>query len=49
MPLTFSIATRIGIGFITDAAVKVLSGHYSKATPAILILAGAFVLKFAFL
>ena len=49
MPLTFSIATGIGIGFITYAAVKVLSGRWSEATPAILILAGAFVLKFAFL
>jgi len=41
MPLTFSIATKIGIGFITYAAVKVLSGRWSNATPAILILAGA--------
>ena len=49
MPLTFSIATEIGIGFITYAAVKVLSGRWSEATPAILILAGAFLLKFAFL
>ena len=49
MPLTFSIATGIGIGFITYAAVKVLSGRWSEATPAILILAGAFVLKFDFL
>ena len=46
MPLTFSIATGIGIGFITYAAVK---GRWSEATPAILILTGAFVLKFAFL
>lgn len=49
MPLTFSITTGIGIGFITYAAVKVLSGRWSEATPAILILTGAFVLKFAFL
>ena len=49
MPLTFSIATEIGIGFITYAAVKVLSGCWSEAKPAILILAGAFLLKFAFL
>jgi AGZA family xanthine/uracil permease-like MFS transporter len=49
MPLTFSIATGIGIGFITYAAFKVLSGRWSEATPAILILTGAFVLKFAFL
>lgn len=49
MPLTFSIATGIGIGFITYAAVKLLSGRRSEASPAIVILAAAFVLKFAFL
>ena len=49
MPLTFSIATGIGIGFITYAAVKVLSGRFQEASPAILILAVAFVLKFCFL
>ncbi|MEC7202794.1 MAG: NCS2 family permease [Pseudomonadota bacterium] len=48
MPLTFSIATGIGIGFITYAAVKVLSGRFQEASPAILILAVAFVLKFSF-
>ena len=49
MPLTFSIATGIGIGFITYAAVKVLSGRFQEAGPATLILAVAFVLKFSFL
>ncbi|MEC7647950.1 MAG: NCS2 family permease [Pseudomonadota bacterium] len=49
MPLTFSIATGIGIGLITYAAVKVLSGRFQEASPAILILAVAFVLKFSFL
>ncbi|MBO89280.1 MAG: guanine permease [Rickettsiales bacterium] len=49
MPLTFSIATGIGIGFITYAAVKVLSGRLQEASPAILILAIAFILKFSFL
>jgi len=49
MPLTFSIATGIGIGFITYAAVKLLSGRLQEASPAILILAAAFVLKFSFL
>ena len=49
MPLTFSIATGIGIGFITYAAVKVLSGRLQEASPAILILAVAFILKFSFL
>ena len=49
MQLPFSIATEIGIDFITYAAVKVLSRRWSEAKPAILILAGAFLLKFAFL
>ena len=49
MPLTFSIATGIGIGFITYAAVKILSGRLSEASPAIIVLAAAFVLKFSFL
>ena len=49
MPLTFSIATGIGIGFITYAAVKLLSGRMSEASPAIIVLAAAFVLKFSFL
>lgn len=49
MPLTFSIATGIGIGFITYAAVKLLSGKLQAASPAILVLAAAFILKFAFL
>ncbi len=48
MPLTFSISTGIGIGFITYAAVKILSGRWRDASPAIIFLAGAFVLKFAF-
>lgn len=49
MPLTFSIATGIGIGFITYAAVKILSGRWQDASPAVLVLAAAFVLKFAFI
>ena len=49
MPLTFSIATGIGLGIITYAAVKLLSGRLAEAGPAIPILALAFILKFAFL
>jgi AGZA family xanthine/uracil permease-like MFS transporter len=47
MPLTFSIATGIGFGFITYAAVKLLSGRAAEAGPATFVLAAAFVLKFA--
>jgi len=47
MPLTFSIASGIGFGFITYVAVKLLSGRFSDVNPAILCLAAAFVVKFA--
>lgn len=49
MPLTFSIATGIGFGFITYAGVKVLSGRMREASPAVLVLAALFALKFALL
>lgn len=47
MPLTFSISTGIGLGFITYAAIKILSGRFAEARPAVLILAGVFAVKFA--
>ncbi len=46
MPFTFSIATGIGLGFITYAACKILSGRHREASPAILILSVAFIYKF---
>jgi len=49
MPLTFSIATGIGCGFIAYAAIKLLAGRYKEVSPAVLVLAGAFLLKFTFL
>ncbi len=47
MPLTFSISTGIGLGFISYAAIKVLSGRYRDASPAVIFLAGIFIVKFA--
>ena len=47
MPLTYSIATGIGLGFITYAVVKVLSGKVREASPAVLALAVIFAAKFA--
>ncbi len=47
MPLTFSISTGIGLGFISYAAVKILSGRYRDATPAVIFLAVLFLVKFA--
>jgi len=47
MPLTYSIATGIGLGFVTYALAKVLSGKLAEAKPAVLILAVLFAIKFA--
>ena len=47
MPLTYSIATGIGLGFITYALCKILSGKVSEAKPAVVALAVLFAIKFA--
>lgn len=47
MPLTFSIATGIGFGFISYAAIKLLSGRWREIGPAVLAIALLFVVKFA--
>jgi len=47
MPLTYSIATGIGLGFITYALAKVISGKFKEASPAVLVLAVLFAIKFA--
>jgi adenine/guanine/hypoxanthine permease len=47
MPLTYSIATGIGLGFITYALAKLLAGKFADAKPAVLVLAAIFALKFA--
>jgi AGZA family xanthine/uracil permease-like MFS transporter len=47
MPLTYSIATGIGLGFITYAVLKILSGRIKEASPAVLVLAAIFAVKFA--
>ena len=47
MPLTYSIATGIGLGFITYAVVKILAGKLREASPAVLVLAVIFAAKFA--
>ena len=48
MPLTYSIATGIGLGFITYALAKIISGKWSDAKPAVLVLAVLFAVKFWF-
>jgi AGZA family xanthine/uracil permease-like MFS transporter len=49
MPLTFSIADGIGIGFIVYALGKAASGRFSQLHPVAVLVAGLFVLHFAFL
>jgi AGZA family xanthine/uracil permease-like MFS transporter len=46
MPLTYSIATGIGLGFITYAAAKLIAGKIGEAKPAVLVLAVLFAVKF---
>jgi len=47
MPLTYSIATGIGLGFITYALMKLFTGRWREASPAIIVLAVLFAVKFA--
>jgi adenine/guanine/hypoxanthine permease len=47
MPLTYSIATGIGLGFITYTLTKVFSGKFKEASPAVMVLAVLFAIKFA--
>jgi adenine/guanine/hypoxanthine permease len=47
MPLTYSIATGIGLGFITYALIKIFSGRFTEAAPAVIGLAVLFAVKFA--
>jgi len=47
MPLTFSIATGIGLGFISYAAIKLLCGRHRELGPGVLLIAALFVIFFA--
>lgn len=47
MPLTYSIATGIGLGFITYAVIKIIAGKTKDASPAVMVLAAVFAFKFA--
>ncbi len=47
MPLTYSIATGIGLGFIVYALCKILSGRFAEAKPVVVVLAVLFAIKFA--
>src|SRR5580765_4723426 len=47
MPLTYSIATGIGLGFITYVLCKIIAGKFAEAKPAVVVLAILFGIKFA--
>ncbi|MGM0521093.1 MAG: NCS2 family permease [Pseudomonadota bacterium] len=49
MPLTFSIAEGIALGFISYVAIKTLSGRFKDLNIAVVLLALLFVAKFLFL
>ncbi|MDE0421312.1 MAG: NCS2 family permease [Gammaproteobacteria bacterium] len=49
IPLTFSIADGIGIGFVTYVAVKLLAGRFRECSPAMIGVALLFAAKFGFL
>jgi len=49
VPLSYSIADGIGLGFITYALVKITSGNASRCPLAVYMVAAIFMLKFGFL
>ena len=49
MPLTFSIANGIALGFLTYATLKLLTGQGSKVSVSLYVLCIVFIAKFAFL
>lgn len=48
MPLTYSIANGIAIGFITYAVVKIVTGQHKAVNPAVLVVAILGVLHYVF-
>lgn len=49
MPLSFSIAEGIGLGFISYVLIKIISGRASDCSIAAYVIAVTFALKYAFL
>ncbi|WP_060982571.1 NCS2 family permease [Vibrio splendidus] len=48
MPLTYSIAEGISLGFIAYAAIKLLSGKGRDVSPAVWVMSVIFILKYIF-
>jgi adenine/guanine/hypoxanthine permease len=49
MPLTFSIADGLALGFVSYPLVKVLAGRGREVNPLVYVLAALFVLRYAYL
>ena len=49
MPLSFSIADGLGLGFLSYVLIKILSGRAQSCPAAVYVIAVVFALKFAFL
>lgn len=47
MPLTYSIATGIGLGFIVFTLMKLFTGRFKQVSPALILLSIAFCIFFA--
>ena len=48
MPLAYSIATGIGLGFIAYVVLKALTGRFGDINAAVAVIAFAFLLKLVF-
>ena len=48
IPLSYSIATGIGLGFIAYVALKLIAGRFGDINGASAVIAGAFLLKLIF-
>jgi len=49
MPLTFSIANGLALGFISYPVLKVIAGRGREVSPLVYVLAALFVLRFVYL
>ena len=49
VPLSYSVADGIGLGFITYALVKIASGNAGRCPLTVYVVAGIFMLKFSLL
>ena len=49
IPLTYSIADGIGVGFLTYVLIKMMAGRRRDCSPTLILVAALFALKFAWL